>query len=212
MSEDWLASGAGTADEARRYYDELAGEYDRTLDAWGYDAPGVAAGLLAGALGAEAGSARLLDAGCGTGLVASACRQHGLRGPITGIDLSPASVDEARRRGTYDEVTIGDLQQPLPFEPDSFDGLLCVGVLTYVPDVEAAWRDFCSVTRPGGYVVFTQRHDLWAQRHGGEVLDRLERDGTWAVTHLSPPSSYLPGNDEFADRILVRYVVARVRG
>jgi SAM-dependent methyltransferase len=211
VSDDWLASGTGTADEARQYYDELALQYDATLDEWGYDAPSVAVGLLRSALGDRWATADVLDAGCGTGLVGAALRVAGFGGSLTGIDLSPVSVERARLRGGYADVQIGDLRRPLPYGDDRFDGLTCVGVLTYVPDIEAIWREFCRVVRPGGCVVLTQRDDLWHARRCTAVLDLLERDGRWAVTHLSPPSAYLPDNAEFSDRILVRYLRAGVR-
>ena len=76
---------------------------------------------------------------------------------------------------------------------------MCVGVLTYVPDVAAIWGEFCRVTRPGGTIVLTQRDDIWRQRRCNEILDTLERDRRWTAVHLSPPASYLPGNADFAD-------------
>jgi hypothetical protein len=60
-------------------------------------------------------------------------------------------------------------------------------------------------------IVLTQRVDIWTERACNDVLDRFEHEGRWAVVHLSPPASYLPGNADFGDDILVRYLAARVR-
>jgi predicted TPR repeat methyltransferase len=209
--DSWLVSGATSTDEVRGYYDELARMYDTTLAGWGYDAPSRVAALLKRWMPPGAGVRTVLDAGCGTGLAGQAVREAGFDGALLGVDLSPDSVALARERGIYTEVVLGDLQQPLPYGDDDVDAVVCVGVLTYVPDVTAIWGEFCRVTRPGGVIVLTQRADIWRQRRCSDVLDQLERHGRWAVVHLSPPASYLPGNADFGDEILVRYLAARVR-
>lgn len=204
-------SGSTAPDEVRGYYDEQAPTYDTTLASWGYDAPGRVAELLLRTLPADRAAETVLDAGCGTGLAGQALRDAGFASRLLGVDLSPDSVALAAGRGVYDDVAVGDLQQPLAYDDDSVDGVVCVGVLTYVPDVAAIWGEFCRITRPGGAIVLTQRDDLWRERGCNEVLHDLERGGRWAVVHLSPPASYLPGNADFGDEILVRYLAARVR-
>jgi predicted TPR repeat methyltransferase len=206
-----LVRGSTSADEVRRYYDDQAATYDTTLAGWGYDAPAHVAGLVMGALEGDGAALTLLDAGCGTGLAGRALVDAGFRGRLLGVDLSRSSVALARGRGIYAEVVEGDLHHPLPYADDSVDGVVCVGVLTYVPDVEGIWAEFCRVTRPGGIVALTQRHDVWVERDCNAVLHSLEASQRWSVTHLSPPSSYLPSNTDFGDDILVRYLVARVR-
>ena len=209
--DDWLVSGSSSIEEVRGYYDDQAPTYDSTLAEWGYDAPWRAAELVLGSMRGGGSSHTVLDAGCGTGLAGQALRDAGFGGRLLGVDLSPDSVALAAGRGTYDDVAVGNLQQPLEYDDDSVDGVVCVGVLTYVPDVAAIWGEFCRITRRGGAIVLTQRDDLWRERRCNEVLHDLERDGRWAAVHLSPPASYLPGNADFGDEILVRYLAARVR-
>ena len=214
MFEDgWLVRGSTAPDDVRRYYDELAATYDTTLASWGYRAPERVAALTLEALEPLDGGSGLaiLDAGCGTGLAGQALRHAGFAGSLFGVDLSPSSVVLARERGIYDEVVVGDLQRPLPHDADRFDAVVCVGVLTYVPDVAGVCRELCRVVRPGGVVVLTQRDDVWRERNCGDVLHELERAARWTVFHLSPPRSYLPGNADFGDTIGVRYLAARVR-
>lgn len=206
----WLVSGSTAADEVRRYYDAQAATYDTLLTSWGYDAPVRAATLLMQTIAGD-GPRTVLDAGCGTGLAGRALRAAGFHGALLGVDLSPDSVALAAERGIYDEVVVGDLQQPLAYTDAAVDAVMCVGVLTYVPDVAAIWGEFCRVTRAGGVIVLTQRDDIWHERRCNAILDTLERDGRWVAVHLSPPASYLPRNADFADEILVRYLAARVR-
>ncbi len=212
MPDDgWLVSGSTAPDEVRGYYDAQAPTYDTTLDSWGYDAPGRVATLLMQSWPADGVRQTVLDAGCGTGLVGQALRHAGYDGALFGVDLSPDSVALASERGVYDEVVVGDLQQRLRHDDDSMDAVVCAGVLTYIPDVAAICGEFCRITRPGGIVVLTQRDDLWRERRCNEILDSLERDGRWSAVHLSPPASYLPGNADFGEEILVRYLAARIR-
>jgi predicted TPR repeat methyltransferase len=212
QDDGWLVTGGGASlDDVRRYYDELPADYDVTLARWGYDAPDVVARHILAGLPADTAASTVLDAGCGTGLAGLALRQAGFAGRLLGLDVSVPSLTTAERRSAYDELGIGDLNQPLPVGTDAVDGLVCVGVMSYVPDVAAAWAEFCRVVRPGGTIVLTQRDDVWRQRRCTGVVQALERELRWVITRLSPPSSYLPGNPDFGDRILVRYLAARVR-
>jgi SAM-dependent methyltransferase len=205
----WLLAGPTIPAEVRAHYDDWAGEYDDTLRSWGYDAPERAARLLLDLLGTDA--ACVLDAGCGTGLAGAALRTAGFGGRIVGFDLSPASLELAAARAVYDDLVVADLQVPLRLADDAVDAVLCVGVLTYVPDTEAVWREFARVVAPGGAIVCTQRADVWDERRCHATLDRLERDGTWTAVHLSPPVDYMPGNADLGHDIGVRYLAARPR-
>jgi predicted TPR repeat methyltransferase len=138
----------------------------------------------------DAGS--VLDVGCGTGLVGRALRARGFAGRIRGLDISQVSLGIAGRCGAYASVAQADLQQRLPFGDDSFDVLVCVGVMTYLPEVEAVWREFARVARPGGLVVATQREDLWRTRTCQAVVDLLENEGVWTPLEVTGPAPYLP--------------------
>ena len=142
----------------------------------------------------------MLDAGCGTGLAGQALRDAGFGGRLLGVDLSPDSVALAVGRGIYDEVVVGDLQQPLPYDDDSVDAVVCVGVLTYVPDVAAIWGEFCRITRPGGVIVLTQRDDIWRERRCNDVLHDLERDATMDRVPPQPAGELPPRQRRFRRR------------
>ena len=192
--DGWLRDGSTEPGEVKDYYDTMAADYDATLSSWNYDAPTHVAGLLF-QHGVNVSS--IFDAGCGTGLAGAALRSQGFTGTIDGVDLSPSSLEEAERRGVYTSVGIADLQQRLPFEDAAFDAVVCVGVLTYVPDVDSCWREFCRVTRAGGLVVFTQRDDMWQARDCATVAREARGRGPVAsdlgirafVVHAKPRRS-----------------------
>lgn len=205
--DDWLVSGTSDPAEIVRRYDAWAASYDGELAEWSYEAPDVVA---ASVVGRGIVDGIVLDAGCGTGLVGRALRRAGYGGEVEGIDASPQSLEIARHSGEYSSLAVADLQQPLGFDDDRFDGLTCVGVMTYVPDVEACWREFARVVRRGGVIALTQRDDLWAVRGCQNVIDRLVADGSWSAVEVTDSRPYLPGNADFGDEIGVRYVVAQV--
>jgi predicted TPR repeat methyltransferase len=155
-----------------------------------------------------AGSA--LDVGCGTGLVGRALRARGFAGEILGLDISQASLEIARQCGAYDSLESADLQQRLPFEDDSVDAVICVGVMTYLPDVEAVSREFARVVRPGGLVVATQREDLWHSRECRAVVDRLRNEGLWTPLQITGPAAYLPEGYGGTPEVACYYLTALV--
>ncbi|MDJ0768229.1 MAG: class I SAM-dependent methyltransferase [Ilumatobacter sp.] len=204
---DWLVRGSGDPEEVAAYYDRWATGYDDDLDSWSYRAPSVVAGFAM----EHSAPQRILDAGCGTGLVGVALRAAGFEGELHGADVSEESLRLAGETNAYTMLTTANLQEPLDFDDDAFGALTCVGVMTYVPAVEDAWREFCRVVEPGGVVVVTQREDFWEPRECPMVIDRLVADGTWEPILVSDAEPYLPGNDDYTDEIGVHYVVARVR-
>jgi predicted TPR repeat methyltransferase len=186
---DWLDQGTSDPGAVADRYDQWAKGYDDDLASWSYRAPTVVTETV---LSRHPAATAVLDVGCGTGLVGQALRERGFAGRITGLDISEESLEIARQRGAYDSVDRADLQQRLPVEDDSVDAVVCVGVMTYLPEVEAVWRELARVTRPGGLVVVTQREDLWDDRACQEVVERLQDEGVWAPLDITGPAPYLP--------------------
>jgi predicted TPR repeat methyltransferase len=186
---DWLNEGTSDPGEVAQRYDDWARSYNQDLTDWSYQAPAV----VAEAVATRKPDARsVLDVGCGTGLVGRALRARGFSGELVGRDISEASLAVAREGGDYASLEQADLQQRLAFEDGRFDAVVCVGVMTYLPDVEAVWREFARVARPGGVVVATQREDLWEPRDCQGVVDRLRSEGVWTPLDITGPAPYLP--------------------
>lgn len=205
--ETLLDLTSSNTDDIAGYYDQWAEAYNRDLVDWGYDAYAVAVEYLK----AEDVDPRgpILDAGCGTGLVGRRLQAEGFT-TVTGIDVSENSLELARASGHYVDVRQVDLNEhPLPFDDYSFASLLCIGVLSYVPDVDLVSREFARLVRPDGLVVLTQRSDLFSTRGTDKAWRTLADDGLWEVVDITDPRPYLPGNDDFAG-IEVHYGVFRV--
>jgi predicted TPR repeat methyltransferase len=202
---DWLNQSSGEPGEVSGRYDEWARTYDADLAAWSYQAPAVVVDTVLTRL---PDVRSVLDVGCGTGLVGRELRGRGFGGRLHGLDLSQASLDLARESGGYDVLEQADLQQPLALEDDSVDAVVCVGVMTYLPDVESTWRELARVARPGGIVVVTQRDDLWVERGCQAVVDRLITEGALAAADVAGPAPYLPLGYGGGDAVACFYLAA----
>ena len=88
--------------------------------------------------------ARLLDVGCGGAWIGDHFDDY------TGIDVSPEAVEAARSRGR--QVLLVDGDEPLPFDEESFDGVVLKDVLEHVANPVALVREVRRVLRPGGRV------------------------------------------------------------
>lgn len=202
-----LRQGSTDTAAVQGYYDDLAERYDDTLAAWQYRAPEDARDLLTPHLGPDA---RVLDVGCGTGLLGHVLRQGG-DCRVDGIDISEASLRHAEQRGCYARLIRHDLQVlPLPVPDDAYDAAAAVGVMSYIADAPALLRDLCRAVRPGGAITFTQRTDFWQERGFAAMIDGLEREGVWTKLRVTQPLDYIPGHTDFTDEIKVIHTLCRV--
>lgn len=190
-------------------YDSWVSDYENDVRSWGYTLPEqLAERLVAASNDRPPGrSHRLLDAGCGTGLVGRALVNAGFVGDIIGIDISQQSMRAAAADETYAALAASSISDGLPFAPASFDAVVCGGVLTYVPDTEAALREFLRLLTFDGVAVVSQRTDLWAGRGCDDVVQRLR--GSGATVEVAAPQPYLPGLDDYGTDIEVVLVTLR---
>lgn len=97
---------------------------------------------------------RVLDVGCGTGIVARrAAQQVGDEGEVVGIDLNEGMLDVARTTSAEMDFSIDWRQADateLPFDDGSFDAVCCQQVLQFIPQPGDALREMCRVLAPDG--------------------------------------------------------------
>jgi ubiquinone/menaquinone biosynthesis C-methylase UbiE len=108
---------------------------------------------------------RLLDVGTGDGTYAIEAAARGA--VVTGLDLQQEMLEATHARATACGVDVGLRQgraEQLPFGDASFDVVIAVTVLCFVPDAKLALREMARVIVPGGRVVLGElgRFSVWA--------------------------------------------------
>jgi 2-polyprenyl-6-hydroxyphenyl methylase/3-demethylubiquinone-9 3-methyltransferase len=110
--------------------------------------------------------ARVVDVGCGAGLLSESLATAGAR--VTGIDMSPAMLEAARRHLGSSGLEID--YRPTTAEtladraPAAFDAAVCMELLEHVPDPESLVSACARLVRPGGDVFFATLNRTLAAR------------------------------------------------
>jgi SAM-dependent methyltransferase len=162
-----------TADTIRdanvRYHDLAAQHYDSK---WGisYGEVGQAqvTAKLRKALGHEPRRyGRALEIGAGTGYFSLNLLRAGVVGEAVATDISPGMLrrlaESADELGMDVETAACEAAE-LPFEDNSFDLVFGHAVLHHLPDLNAAFREFARVLRPGGVVAFCGEPSFYGDR------------------------------------------------
>src|SRR6516164_9829782 len=143
---------------------EIFNDYDRFAEAYSaenenslanayYERPATLA--LAG----EVAGRRVLDAGCGSGLLSAALRDRGAI--VTGIDSSAKMLELARQRlGASADLHLADLGGPLPFPGGAFDDVIASLVLHYLQDWAGPLAELRRVLTPGGRLIVSVDHPV----------------------------------------------------
>lgn len=160
MSGDSQESGFQVDRDAAEIYEEsyvpaIFSEWAPRLT----DAAGVAEGQ------------RVLDVGCGTGVVARHAKTiAGGSGRVVGLDLNAGMLAVARRLAPAIEWCRSDAAA-LPFGDESFDGVLSLAALTFFADRVASLREVRRVLRVGG----TAAIQVWGPCPGYDrIADAIE--------------------------------------
>ena len=131
----------------RQAYDELGEQY-----AAARSQPRIVPALQAFTeqLSLESGATRVIDAGCGPGVLLDQ-----LPGTPVGIDVSGSQLQVARETVPEAELLQGDLTQ-LPVAADTAAGVIATWSLIHVPHTKAAIDEFTRVLEPGGCVLLME--------------------------------------------------------
>ena len=104
--------------------------------------------------------ARILDLGCGTGLVGEELVKCGYKN-IDGVDLTPELLEHAKAKGIYGLLQQGSMGSPdckdLGIGANQYDAGICVGVLTLKHVESEGFDDLVHVVKSGGLVCFSIR-------------------------------------------------------
>lgn len=167
-------------------------------EAWGLFSPVEVlttppAAQLVGYAGVAPGE-RVLDVGCGTGVVAVTAARKGAR--VTGLDLSPRLLERARWNAGVAGVEVdfeeGDVEA-LPFEDEAFDVVLSQFGHMFAPRPTVATGEMLRVLRKGGRIAFS----TWPpEQFTGRMFALTSR-------YMPPPEGVAPAG-QWGDPAVIR--------
>jgi SAM-dependent methyltransferase len=137
---------------------------------------------------------RVLDVACGTGNLAIPAARAG--GKVTGVDIAPNLVAQARERAVAEGFNIrfeeGDAEA-LPYEDASFDVAVSMFGAMFAPRPELVASELLRVTRPGGLIAMAN----WIP--SGFIGQMFK-----AIAALVPPPSIMPSPLLWGDEAKLR--------
>jgi len=168
-------------------WSERAATYDRVTGR----VTAEVAGALLDAAGVVDGS-RVLDVGCGTGIVTAAAAARGAR--ATGADVAEGMLAVARERHPELEFVVADAEA-LPFSAGAFEAVVANLVVNHLPTPEQAVAEFARVLAPGGSVAVA----VWDRPERAPLFGELT--AAVADTGVDVHATLPPGPDpyRFAD-------------
>jgi predicted TPR repeat methyltransferase len=199
------ATNAESSQEVAEIYDNWAEDYERRILGYGYSTPAVTAGFFGRYVKPEDGA--VLDAGAGTGITGAVLEPLGYR-DLIGIDISPNMLELAREKGVYKDLHQMELGGPLDFPSDAFAAIVSTGVFAAGHAPPESFEELIRVSKPGGYVIFSVRTDVYVEGGFKEKQEALEREGRWQLVEVTEPFSHLRFEDP---ELKVRVFAYRVR-
>lgn len=163
---------------------------------------------------------RLLDAGCGDGLLSLALAKHHRNWSVLGVDLRAGMLEGARARARGRGIgnasfEVADLTKPLP--GSDFDAVVALESLHEIPDDRAALAAMAGALRPGGLLalqvpdrdwrpVLPGSSGIWRDevRHGygeEELAALLREAGLEPIARRPTYRSLVAAAQEVRDRI-----------
>ncbi len=159
-----MGQDRGCAVDYANLYDEYWARPDRWQSHSFKDAGAMVEQILA------LGAGRMLDVGCGMGLIVHTLRERGI--DAHGVDVSALVIEEGNRRAPGN-FKLGSILE-LPFPDDSFDTVVCTDVLEHLAeeDVAVALAELYRVTKSSLFAT---------------IATRIDRDGRWHLTVQDRP-------------------------
>jgi len=168
-----------TSEELLKYYQDWAGnnKYNKDMVNWNYTAPQETVSILKKY--AFNKNFKILDAGCGTGLVGIELKKYGYSN-IEGVDFSQSMLDLVPQ-GIYKRIEKIDLNKPLKFKDNMYDVLMCVGTFTYGHVKPKALDELIRITKNRGLICFTINEGIYEEYGFDKKIKELSDRKSWYI-------------------------------
>ena len=167
----------GTARASEEYvrtvFDGYASRFETHLVSLGYRVPGLLRAALQRHLPGSAWLPRMLDLGCGTGLMGVVLSDTANDG-LVGVDLSARMLEQARGKNLYSALHEADILTFLRDTADSYPVILAADVLCYFGDLSDVLTAVSLRLLPGG-LFMCSLEELTDAHEGGWRLGRQGR-------------------------------------
>jgi len=184
----WVYESANDKELEERY-DQWAADYDQDLaQIFEWNAPQNAADVFAKLVDK---SAKILDAGAGTGLAAECLARAGFANMVA-MDLSLGMLEQAKGKNLYSAFHQMALGGPLDFQTAEFDAVISVGVFTQGHAPASSFDELIRITKPGGMIVYSLRVDTYQTAGFKEYQSNLESSGKWELAEVTDQFQPLP--------------------
>ena len=158
-------------DETLKLYADWAETYDQSMiEGLSYRSPQRLATLAAATEARR--DVKVLDVGCGTGLLASSLRAQGFN-RVDGLDYSAPMLAVAQREGRIDEAFLRDLNERLEMGAESYDMLVSTGTFTHGHVGAGCLPGLLALLVPEGRLICTVHRDVWDEGGFGAGLQAL---------------------------------------
>ena len=199
----WIYSSKNNEELAERY-DQWAESYDKELEEdYGWQIPRLMAEELSGLTPT---SGRILDAGAGTGLVGQFLGSLGYIN-LVAMDLSSEMLNKAREKDVYQEFHQMDMGEALDFPDDSFDAVVCAGVLTFSHAPAKSLYEMVRVTKPGGHILYSLRTDAYESMGFEGITEELVSRQKWKLMEKKGHQSFAQKEQDVVHDIWVYEVL-----
>ena len=181
-----------TSEELLKYYQAWTNnnKYNKDMMDWNYTAPQDTVSVLKKYVFNK--NSRILDAGCGTGLVGIELKKYGYSN-IEGVDFSQNMLDLVPR-SIYKKIEKIDLNKPLKFETNMYDVVICVGTFTYGHVKPQALDELIRITKNKGLICFTINEGIYEEYGFDNKIKELSNNKSWNVKEFFK-SNYIVNKD-----------------
>ena len=181
-----------TPEEILKYYKDWAGnnKYNKDMIDWNYTAPKETVSVLK--KHALNKNYKILDAGCGTGLVGIELKKLGYLN-IEGLDFSQDMLDLIPQ-GIYKNLQKVDLNSYLKIKDDTYDVIICVGTFTFGHVKAHALDELIRITKNKGLICFTINEGIYEEYGFDKKIKELSDKKFWKVKEFFK-SDYITTKD-----------------
>ena len=165
--------------QVERYYDEWTKEnkYDQDMVDWKYSGPQETVDVFLKHNNKK--NIKILDAGCGTGLVGIELKKKGFDN-IDGADFSTTML-ELIPKNVYKNLFKIDLNNKLSIDDKTYDAITCVGTFTFAHVYPPCLEEMIRICKKGSKICFTVNEGIYEKYGFDKKIKELEDQKYWKM-------------------------------